>query len=641
MINSKRQEKILRIFTESDKIFTGEELCTIVGVSSRTIRNDIKELNYFLTNNGATIVSEKGKGYKLKVDDKETYSTFIDEIKSPNTDSNINVEDRVDYILVRLLEVELKGKEAITLNELADELFISLSSLKNDLKIVKEFLNTNDLKLEKIGHKGIGIVGPEDKIRSVINQLLFKPNYTFINMFKNIFKQRLSGDNNALVDVIKEVIVKFNLRLSDVAFGSLVSHIATTLIRNEQGKNMTYSEEELSNFKKEIKYESGLKIAKKVENIFNIQLSESEVAYITKYILASNLMNIEKNSEEELERIVTKTIEEIDKRVKVNLRDDDLLEQFLVNHLKAAINRAKYNVRMDNPMLITIKVKYPYSFELAVQANKIIKEEVGVSLSENDIGYLALHFEASLERIKSKNVSRVKRAVVVCTTGMGTSLFLKVTLENTFKERLEIVDTLAWYEFNESDLKDIDIIISTVPLELHSKKVIYVKNLLDKDELKQIEAIISNNTNQQNPLIKYFDESLYFKGVEGDLGNKILEKIIEDLKALGYINDNIKRELLNREKLASTEIGNLVAIPHTIHEEIEKSFISVTILKKPILWQKENVQIILLIGMSNKDRNEFKECLERLYRGIIDLNIVLDMIKAEDYEGFIKVTEKL
>lgn len=46
-----------------------------------------------------------------------------------------------------------------------------------------------------------------------------------------------------------------------------------------------------------------------------------------------------------------------------------------------------------------------------------------------------------------------------------------------------------------------------------------------------------------------------------------------------------------------------MAIPHAMNEDIKDSFIVVTILKKTIDWDKEKVQLVLLIGMSNKDKH--------------------------------------
>ena len=73
--------------------------------------------------------------------------------------------------------------------------------------------------------------------------------------------------------------------------------------------------------------------------------------------------------------------------------------------------------------------------------------------------------------------------MIVCENGVGTSLLLKVKLEAKFKDRINIIDTIPKYEFNEEILNSYDLIISTINLKGDSEKIIYVKSLLDNGEI--------------------------------------------------------------------------------------------------------------------------------------------------------------
>lgn len=70
---NKRLIKILRFFLENEKWITGASIALSVGVSTRTVRNDIKELNQMLADRGAEITSEIGQGYKLTVSDSRKF----------------------------------------------------------------------------------------------------------------------------------------------------------------------------------------------------------------------------------------------------------------------------------------------------------------------------------------------------------------------------------------------------------------------------------------------------------------------------------------------------------------------------------------------------------------------------------------
>ncbi|AYE34017.1 BglG family transcription antiterminator [Clostridium septicum] len=648
MINNLRLEKILKILLDSNKVVTGDQLCNTVGVSSRTIRSDVKELNNILESEGAVILSEKGKGYILNILIEDKFKSFLKKIQDENSYINLTAEGRAEYIIMKLLLNDLKGIEGITQIDLADELFISLSSLKNDIKLAKTNLDLFSLDIEKCGNKGIKISGNEESIRDCINRNLASNNKFLRKNFEKILKKSFKEKSFIVREILKDNIEKFNLRLTDIAFTHLLTYLSIMLVRNDIGKNVSYERKEIDNLNKEPKIAIAKSIENSIKDKLDIKLNENEVYYITKHIIASSLITTDKEvkvssiyDSDKNNNILTETIlKSIKDTFNVDFTLDNILKEFLSAHLKAAINRAKYGIKMENNMLGIIKNNYPFAFELGVLANNIIKKEQGVHLSEDDIGFLSLHFAASLERLKVHKIENVKKVIIVCTTGVGTSLLLKVKLEQYFKGRLSIVDTMPWYEFKEGQLEDIDFIITTVPLEIKSKKVVYIKNLLDKDEIKKIEDNLENIEYKENALINKFKEEIFFKDLEANTKEEVLEMITNNLIANGYITEAVKREIFSREELASTEIGNLVAIPHTMHDDIKKSVISVAILKKGITWDKENVQVVLLICMAKEDKYEWKSNLEQLYKSIIDIEIVLEIIKSNDFNDFKKVIYK-
>jgi len=62
----------------------------------------------------------------------------------------------------------------------------------------------------------------------------------------------------------------------------------------------------------------------------------------------------------------------------------------------------------------------------------------------------------------------------------------------------------------------------------------------------------------------------------------------------------IKRQIIEREKITSTEIGNKVAIPHTIVNKLNETKIIIGIHEEGIIWSKEKVKVIILILFSDK-----------------------------------------
>lgn len=63
---------------------------------------------------------------------------------------------------------------------------------------------------------------------------------------------------------------------------------------------------------------------------------------------------------------------------------------FVENHL---------DVETDEYMLKSMKRQYPFGFEMAAIAADYIADIYNLSMKENDLIYLAIHFQAAIERI--------------------------------------------------------------------------------------------------------------------------------------------------------------------------------------------------------------------------------------------------
>ncbi len=644
MVINNRQQEILEILFNKKDVITSDKLCSAINVSSRTVRNDIKEINKTFKDKGINISSQKGKGYRLNIEDIELFNKLIKK-KVNNLESDyLTKEERYNFIIFILLKNNLENTEYITQIELADSLYISISSLKNDLKIVKEKLEKYKLSIAKVSNKGIMLDGEEEYIRYYINKQLQK-SQLFKQTFNSIYQNKVSSINKDDISVIiRENIIKFKLRLTDVSYKNLMNCIQICILRKSYNKKIQYQREYMDKIKNESSSYISEKICSDIKDRFDISLIESDIVFITKHILSSNTIVKSKyeilsmlNTQDLMNyKLVEEIINAIDINFGVNLDSDDILKDFLVSHIKGAINRAKYNIKVENEMLNNIKSNYPFSFGMGILANDIIKKNIGIRLCEDDVGFLSLHLEASMRRLEINKERKVKKVIIICSTGAGTSLLLKVKLQKQFGNQLIIVDTIPWYEFDEKLLSVLDFVISTMKLDsINKDRIVYVKNLLDEEEIQNIKSKINDVQSSEISLDKRFKEDLFFMDLNITNKSEAIKFMTDKLVDRGYINSEIQREFFKREELSSTEIGDLVAIPHTMHSDIKESFICVLILKKSILWDKKQVQIVILIGMANHEQKEWKLSLEKLYRNIVDIQTTTKLIKSSDFNDFI------
>ena len=263
-----------------------------------------------------------------------------------------------------------------------------------------------------------------------------------------------------------------------------------------------------------------------------------------------------------------------------------------------------------------------------------IKEYTGIEFDENEIGYLALHFGAAIERKKSQ--SGPKHCLVVCASGLGTARFIYYRLKSYFGNNLDVIGTTEYYKLDEINLNDVDFIVSSIPIPEHFRKpVIQVNAVLKEQDLKAIEKFILDENDQMSAL-SYFKEDLTF----------LNQKLTSQLEVLDFFNKNLLEQRLvdetfldavfEREKVASTAFGNLVAVPHPITPKTTKTFVGVCTLKKPILWNETPVQIVLLLCVKKNSQEDLQEMYDLIGKLIENKTMVQNILKAKTYHEFIQ-----
>lgn len=83
----------------------------------------------------------------------------------------------------------------------------------------------------------------------------------------------------------------------------------------------------------------------------------------------------------------------------------------------------------------------------------------------------------------------MKKVLIICTSGLGTSLMISINLETIFKEvgikaKIQITDTASIKFYNPDLLIGQKAIIESLTLD-HKAEVLALKSIVDKNELKE------------------------------------------------------------------------------------------------------------------------------------------------------------
>jgi len=264
----------------------------------------------------------------------------------------------------------------------------------------------------------------------------------------------------------------------------------------------------------------------------------------------------------------------------------------------------------------------------------VIQERLGIKIEESEIGYLAIHFGAAIER--RKRPSPRKRCLIICASGTGSAYLLMYKIKEAFGSKIEIVDTTGYYNRKTFPFGEIDFIISTIPIrEPMNVPVIQVNTILGEGDVRKIARFLSERDG--NPLEKYSGKDLIFLQKSFAAKEEVISFLCEKLKERGMIPDGFFDSVMEREEIAPTCFGNLVAIPHPMVPQTDTTFWSVCTLKKPIQWSDKRVQLVFLLSVQKKNAKDLQEMYKILIRVLDDPAIVQQLVKADTYEAFASV----
>ncbi|XKE80169.1 BglG family transcription antiterminator [Oceanobacillus kapialis] len=638
MMNS-RMRKVLKELMQTETSVTGKYLAHINDVSTRTTREDIRNLNLILMNNGATIEAVMGKGYQLNITDEHRFRHFLTEMSEYIFASDEALpqtpKDRVQYIMLRLLLEEAY----IKLEDLADELFVSKSTVQNDLKDVKRLLDSYKLTLHSRPNHGLIIKGDEVKIRFCIAENIFNHTHGEGGHYLDpLFSYLTKSDLASIQDLILLRIKAHDITLSDIAIQNLVIHIAIAYERIRSGNHVNLYKMDTKQIEEQREYAVAQNIVSSVEDKFNVTFPNEETAYIAIHLLGTKMItHINGESkvmkhviEEDIMQIVTKILEKIEKELTLGVKDDPELVMALSLHLKPAVNRYKYGMNIRNPMLADIKRNYPLAFEAGILAGLVIEQHTETKINEGEIGYLALHIGAAIER--RKLTTGPLRCLIVCASGLGTAQLIYYRLKNQFGERLDVVDTTEFYKLSKRSLVDIDFIISSIPIKENLPvPVLEVNAVLGSRDMEKVDRFIAK---KQNNSLQFFEKDLMFLNMNFTSREETMAFITTQLAERSLVDETFLSAIYEREEVAPTSYGNLVAIPHPITPQTTRTFLSVCTLQNPIIWSEKPVQFICVLCVKKNSQEDLQSMYEELGRIVASQKLVEKLIHAKSYEAF-------
>lgn len=397
---------------------------------------------------------------------------------------HMSVEERIDFCNFCYI-----AGMGFTMEELAEFMNISLSTLKQTMLLVKDTLNKYGIALVNVHGIGLRVKGKEREIRKRLASYLYRNFHLISKPDKELAKTN---------PYLKKVIINY---LADVPIGQL-----TAIMNKYEAEYAVFKNDEFYKLALAdliVIYKRGLGqislnlntepsalerqktrfLQQELFQELNIKLEESEF-----YDFAGNIGGVSIPTNIPLDILLIDLLNKlIDRHIqndKLDLSHPRISEAIGVfkRHFHLATERVKKDIRIENPLLGEIKRSHKILFNDLECLLRDVEKQIGSEFSGNEIGYFTILIENILSAIVSEN-KQIKNVIVLCGLGYGTSKLLSNNIQHYFK--VNIIDVIPYHRLDQVPIGEADLIITTVPLadKIKDTVVVQVSPLMTDEDL--------------------------------------------------------------------------------------------------------------------------------------------------------------
>lgn len=651
MLTNRARDILVLLISQPEDIVTINNLAEKFNVSTRSIRNDIEIIDDFLENQDLgnleketmTIVSPPSIFQEKAIN----YTQLVNLIDSSYL--YFTQEERIKLIFIEILF----NRYSVTIEKLTEVLKVSRSTVVSDIGELKKTLRPKKIELKADNQNGYYFLGCENNIRkfglTLLNQNLYLKYGIEENIQNGIWEQFSPSHIELLEQIIFEMESELNVSFSGNAFSNILYGMLIMIFRIKQNSQSKNTEKNYKNhYLNNIEYSLLLTYIDTIEEKFSIKIPENEVQYLVTLIQEGSLIEsdgyLDKNWVD-LFLFTNNFIDEISQKIGVQLIQDPDLFKALVLHLGPALNRIKNDTYLKNEIVDYIKDSYFDLFSLVQETLEKLAMDKDIIFNLDEIGFITLHVASALEKISSYKMN----VVILCNHGIGTSKLLKNRIENHLS--FNVLETLTSRELNSAWLEEnnIELIISTIPLEVNYKvPVEFISPLLTDEEilrLKKIEVeqpfLKNNSVDTVKNLIKGAElmliDLLNENMIDINFSVKDWEEAVRHggrlLKDEGIIEQNYIESMVDTVK----ELGPYIviapgiAMPHASSKDgVNEIGISLLTLSEPIEFgSEENDPVKIVVTLATVDHTSHLKALEELVSYLNNEKIIERILQAD------------
>lgn len=637
---TKRQKELLELLESQADFLTVEFIANQLGVSKRTIHSEFKLLEDYIQSLGKYFEKRRGVGIVLRELKENEFPKENDEVSSL-----YNIITRRTEIMKTLLFEE----SIISFNQLSETYMVSKTSIIKDFEFIMKILNVgSNIELKSDVH-GTRITGSEIDIQKAYLQFnryilsnsdfyhedtipkkisLLEPYYgkNVVSVCTNILYNYVRNNINAISDYYVQNILNIFIIL---VYRSLnENHVQ----ENQETKIFDYT----SFFE-----ESAVRLLHRTALRLNFSYTNGDVKYLSQHLISNRFESLpEENIDDEL---VNKLLTQVSDALNIDFSNDGKLEEQLINHIPPMIYRLQTNNKTDNPFTEQIKIEFSLTFNVIWVVLSEYEKELDITFNEDEIAFLTIYFQSAIERAKMN-----KKILIVCQMGIATSELLTNRIKNIIPS-LDTLEVASVPELEHINLKQFNLIVSTIKIDIPEQNVIFVSPFLTDEDIKEISnagykpsKISKTNSLSKKKHLKGFTKpELIYLNTDFLSREELFERVGEDLVNKNYVLSEFIPSLIKRENLGGTDLPSGTAVPHGNPIYVKNTVIVIVKNKKKFKWDKYYVDVVFLICISKRDTLQTRRILSDIYnivddsetlkkiRGVSSKNILLQNLGSE------------
>lgn len=589
-----RHAKLIRlILNNNNDYLSANEIANYLNVSNRTVRSDIKYINSELVEE--LIVSVKGRGYKMN---RTLYSVEqLAEIVTAFTNKESEILLKLGYQL-------LMHQQPMTIDQLENDFDLTKSEVNDYLNRIQSWCTSFDISVNITKKKGITVNGNEMNIRNAIlhlNQLSTKDQT--VEQF--ILNEIPEAHIQMIFQIIKSNLSDYQIQTSDIRIRQLLIHLIIIFKRNNDDDASWVIDEESQIIAQhcidEINKKLAYGLSDETAKLFSFFISY----YFNKYDLGLEKVFVKS--------YIDRMIYQMEKSVGVNFTKDKALRDNVYSHFSRTYLRIAKNVYINNPLTEDIKKHYPFVFNTLYETVNHLSKDAKINLVEDEIAFLALHFQSSIDR-NEKNRFNI---VITCYYGLGISSLLEAKIAN-LDDRIHVIDTLKLEDVSQYDFSGVDALITTYFIDKSqvpdTLQVMEVSPLFSNEDANKIQSFIRH---KQNPVLNQDELAAIQFDVHSDKqelteASYVFEQAQIIFRDNHSVTEKYIQSALEREKFSSTFIGKGISIPHGDPEKVLKSHVVIFKNMQGFGWKQNRAKLVFFLAIAEQDIPAMKKIIHTI-----------------------------